>query len=96
MKILGKDIIQKFSAKHADSRKALITWLADVERENWKAPNDIKAVYQTADFLAGNRVIFNIRGNHYRLVVQVRYINGIVKIEWIGTHAEYSKKDFTK
>ncbi|QGL26464.1 hypothetical protein GJV52_07170 [Neisseria brasiliensis] len=59
-------------------------------------PSGREGRQQTADFLADNRVIFNIRGNHYRLVVKVRYINGIVKIEWIGTHAEYSKKDFTK
>ncbi|MCF7520456.1 type II toxin-antitoxin system HigB family toxin [Neisseria sp. ZJ106] len=94
MQILGKQKITAFMAKHADSRKALTTWLADVERENWQTSHDIKAVYQTADFLADNRVIFNIRGNHYRLVVKVRYINGIVRIEWIGTHAEYSKKEF--
>lgn len=94
MEILGKQILTAFMAKHADSRKALTTWAADVERENWQTPHDIKSIYQTADFLADNRVIFNIRGNHYRLVVKVRYINGIVRIEWIGTHAEYSKKEF--
>ena len=96
MKVLGKDKIHQFSKRHADSRQALPTWLADVERESWQTPNDIKAVYQSADFLADNRVIFNIRGNHYRLVVKIRYINGLVLIEWIGTHAEYSKKDFSK
>ncbi|MGF6147776.1 Uncharacterized protein conserved in bacteria [Kingella potus] len=94
MQILGKQKISAFMAKHADSRQSLATWIADVERENWQTPHDIKAVYQSADFLAGNRVIFNIRGNHYRLVVKVRYSNGIVKIDWIGTHAQYSKKDF--
>lgn len=96
MKILGKDLIQQFCKQHADSRKALNTWIADVEREKWQTPNDIKTAYQTADFLANNRVIFNIKGNHYRLVIKVRYINGIVLIEWIGMHAQYSKKDFTK
>lgn len=94
MKILGKNKLDTFAKKHADSRKALATWVADVERENWQSPNDIKAVYQTADFLADNRVIFNIRGNHFRLAVRVRYCNGIVLVEWIGTHAEYDKKQF--
>lgn len=94
MQIVGKHKIIAFMQKHANSRKAFTTWLADVERENWQSPHDIKAVYQSADFLADNRVIFNIKGNHYRLVIKVRYINGIVKIEWVGTHAEYSKKEF--
>ncbi|MDD2863960.1 MAG: type II toxin-antitoxin system HigB family toxin [Methylococcales bacterium] len=57
-------------------------------------PQDIKNRYSSADFLAENRVIFDIKGNHYRLVVKVRYQGGIVVIEWVGTHAEYDKQDF--
>ena len=94
MEITGKNRIIKFMASHADSRKALTAWIADAERENWQTPQDIKNLYRSVDFLADNRAIFNIRGNNYRLVVQIRYINGIIRIEWIGTHAEYSKKGF--
>ncbi|MFV1095872.1 type II toxin-antitoxin system HigB family toxin [Klebsiella pneumoniae] len=54
----------------------------------------MKRVYRSADFLAGNRVIFNIKGNRYRLVVQVVYVGGDVIIEWVGTHAEYTKRRF--
>jgi len=57
-------------------------------------PKYIKNNYRTASFLENNRVIFNIKGNEYRLVVKVRYENEIVYIEWIGTHQEYDKKNF--
>ena len=94
MKILGKDKLEKFSRKHPDSRKAITRWAADVERENWQTPQDIKAAYQSADFLAGNRVIFNIRGNNFRLAAVVVYTAGRLIVEWVGTHAEYDKKSF--
>ncbi|CAD7855214.1 MAG: hypothetical protein [Olavius algarvensis Gamma 1 endosymbiont] len=61
---------------------------------HWRTPQDIKNRYRSVDFLTGNRVIFNLKGNHYRLVVRVRYQNGMVVIEWVGTHAEYDKKRF--
>lgn len=94
MKIIGKSKLTKFSQKHPDSRNALKKWAADVERENWQTPQDIKNHYRSVDFLAGNRAIFNIRGNNYRLAVIVIYVAGRVMIEWIGTHTEYDKKTF--
>lgn len=94
MRLAGTDIIDLFTRKHANAKAALRTWRVEVERANWKTPQDIKGRYRSADFLSNNRVIFNIKGNHYRLVVKVRYQNGIVLIEWVGTHAEYSKKRF--
>lgn len=94
MRVLGTDKINRFSRKHSNAKAALDAWQYEVEKANWKQPQDIKNRYRSADFLSGNRVIFNIKGNHYRLVVKVRYENGIVLIEWIGTHAEYSKKQF--
>lgn len=94
MVVVGIDKLVSFSQKHANAEKALKTWLKSVELSQWKTPQDIKNSYRSADFLADNRVIFNIKGNHYRLVVKVRYVNGIVKIEWVGTHAEYDKQQF--
>lgn len=94
MLLIGKDKLEKFSRKHADIRRVLQVWVIDVESEKWLTPQDIKKAYQSADFIADNRVIFNLKGNHYRLVVKVRYSHGIALIEWIGTHAEYSKKRF--
>ncbi len=63
----------------------------EVKTASWKTTHDIKKRYSTASFLSNNRIIFNIKGNDYRLVVQVIYVNGIVNIEYIGTHAEYDK-----
>jgi mRNA interferase HigB len=75
-------------------RQLLDAWFHEVDNALWQTPQDIKRRYGSADFLADNRVIFNVKGNHYRLVVKGRYQNGIVVIEWVGTHAEYDKKSF--
>ncbi len=69
-------------------------WRREVEVAQWKTPQDIKNRYRSADFLANDKVIFNIKGNNYRLVVVVKYSMGMVVVEWVGTHAEYDKKQF--
>lgn len=94
MLILGLPVLEEFKKGHANSRGQLDAWQMEVKQESWKTSQDIKQRYPSADFLADNRVIFNIKGNSYRLVVKVRYQNGMVVIEWVGTHAEYSKKKF--
>jgi mRNA interferase HigB len=94
MRILGLPILEAFKKDQAASRGPLDAWQTDVERENWKTSHDIKRRYRSADFLADNRVIFDIKGNSYRLVVKVRYQSGLVVVEWVGTHAEYDKKKF--
>ncbi len=94
MRILGLPILEAFKKDHAASRGQLDAWQTDVERETWLTPHEIKRRYRSADFLADNRVIFDLKGNSYRLVVKVRYQNGLVVVEWVGTHAEYSKKKF--
>lgn len=94
MRILNLPLLESYKQHHADVRGHLDAWRDEVERAIWQTSHDIKRRYKSADFLADNRVIFNIKGNSYRLVVQVRYRGGIVLIEWIGTHAEYSKKKF--
>ena len=71
-------------------------WIVEVRSANWKTPQSIKDRYRTADFLSGNRVIFNIKGNHFRLVAKVNYGYQIVLVEWIGTHAEYDQKKFSE
>lgn len=94
MKVLGRDKLVEFYTKHANVKSALDVWFSEVESAAWSTPQDIKNRYSSADFLADNRVIFNIKGNHYRLVVKVKYQNGIVVVEWVGTHSEYKKKCF--
>lgn len=94
MRILGLPLLKEFKKSHADTRKQLDAWQSEVQREHWLSSQDIKRRYKSADFLADNRVIFNIKGNNYRLVVKVRYQNKIVVVEWVGTHADYSKQQF--
>jgi mRNA interferase HigB len=94
MKVLGRDKLVKFYKKYSNARRALEAWLSEVEDATWKTPQDIKNRYHSADFLADNRVIFNIKGNHYRLVIKVRYQNGIAVVEWVGTHSQYDKQSF--
>jgi mRNA interferase HigB len=89
--IAGKTLIEKFIRKHANSKASLSAWIDDVEEADWKTPQDIKERYRSADFLSDNRVVFNIGGNNYRLVVLVLYRNGKLLIQKVGTHAEYSK-----
>lgn len=94
MRILSRSTLAAFWKKHPDSEQALRAWSAEVEKAAWTNPVQIRARYAAADFIAGDRVVFDIRGNHYRLVVAVKY--GplfIVVIRFIGTHAEYDKID---
>ena len=94
MKVHGLQLLEDFKHAHADARGALAAWHAEVAASEWTDSHSIKHRYATASFLAGNRVVFNIKGNRYRLVIQVVYRKGVVLIEWIGTHAEYNKKNF--
>ena len=89
--IIGQERLVEFWGKHPDARTRLQTWYYDVESANWGSPADIKAVYRNASILANNRVVFNIRGNHYRLVVLVEYANKRVRIRFVGTHEEYDR-----
>lgn len=94
MKVLARHKLTDFMQKHAAAKRALEAWYAEAERSSWQTPQDIKDRFSSADFLPDNRVIFNIKGNHYRLVVKVRYQKGIIVVEWVGTHADYDKKKF--
>jgi len=91
MKVIRRELFIPFMKKHTDGKGALESWLQEVSRADWKGPQDIKERYRTASFLEGNRIIFNIKGNKYRLVIKVAYQTGIVMIMWVGTHSEYDK-----
>ncbi len=94
MNIAGLTILNEFGKRHADVGSLLKIWVHEVEEAQWQTPTDIKTRYVHASFLADNRVIFNLKGNKYRLDVKVSYKNKIVFIKRIGTHAEYSKWKF--
>lgn len=92
MRVLGRDKLAKFAKSHAQARKPLSYWLLVAEEAAWSGPQAVKTRYPDASFLARNRVIFNIKGNSFRLVVEAFYENGILIVEWVGTHAEYDRR----
>jgi mRNA interferase HigB len=91
MRLLGRPVLATVKKAHSDARGPLDAWEAEVESAQGESPQDIRERYRSADFLEKGRGIFNLKGNRYRLVVQVRFQNGLVVVERIGTHAEYSK-----
>lgn len=92
MRIVGRDKLDEFSSAHADARTWVANWIADAEAAQWRTPQDIRRGYATASFLEHSVVIFNVKGNRYRLEVQVAYNTGVVVVRWAGTHAEYTKR----
>ena len=95
MRVISRRILRQFWEKHPDAMIPLQTWFQDVERAKWSSPTDIKSLYQNASFLVNNRVVFNVKGNRYRLVVVVIYQHSLVYIRFVGTHAEYDRIDAT-
>ena len=95
MRIFNRSTVRAFADAHADARRALFAWFAEVERTNWTGPDDVKTAYPWASFLSGDRVVSNVKGNKYRVVVAVKYELFAVYIRFIGTHAEYDKTEAT-
>lgn len=95
MRVISRKTLTDFWEKHAAAQQPLKAWFHEVRSARWTSFADIKARYRSADALPGNRVVFNIKGNAYRLVVHNHYNTGIVFIRFIGTHAEYDKIDAT-
>jgi len=93
MRIISRKTLKDFWDGHPDAQQPLQAWYIDAKRALWKSPADIKGVYRNASFVANNRVVFNIKGNKYRLVVAVRYEYGIVYIRFVGTHREDERID---
>jgi len=94
MRIFNRSTLIDFWTKHADSEGPLRLWFSIVHGASWAGPTDVRAAFGSADFLQENRIVFDIKGNTYRLVAQVKY--GplyLVYIRFIGTHAEYDKID---
>ena len=91
MNVISKRTLVEFYEKHPQSKTPLEVWHFDTRKAAWKTPDDIKKVYSNASFLEDNRVVFNIKGNDYRLIVHIDYLRKIVRVKFIGTHAEYDK-----
>ena len=91
MNVISKRTLVQFYEKHPAAKVPLEVWHADVRKSEWENPEQIKQTYASASFLEDNRVIFNIKGNDYRLIVHIDYKRKIVRIKFIGTHSEYDK-----
>jgi mRNA interferase HigB len=91
MWIIAIKALKEFWKKHPDSEQPLSAWYAEAKNTEWKKPADISRLYRSASILANNRIVFNIKGNNYRLVVAINYDYRIVYIRFIGTHKEYDK-----
>jgi len=94
MKLVRLRVLEEFRHNHADIRSRLDAWIAEVREAQWKTPEDITKRFVHASFPGDNRVVFNIKGNKYRLDVKVSYKNQVVYVMRIGTHAEYDKWKF--
>lgn len=93
MRIIALSTLRAFWEKYPDAEASLRAWYALASRAHWKTPADIKADYRNASFTANNRVVFNIKGNDFRLVVAVRYSQGLMFVRFIGTHRKYDRID---
>ena len=91
MQIIAKRTIRLFWEKHPQAETPLRLWFANVSAAQWAGPADVRAQFGSADFVADNRVIFDIGGNKYRLVAHISYLYGRVLVKFIGTHSEYDR-----
>ncbi len=93
MRVIALKTLRGFWERHAGAEQPLKAWYKEASHARWNGPGDIKERYRSADFIPGNRVVFNIKGNTYRLIVKIHYNQGSVFIRFVGTHAEYDKID---
>ncbi|MEI8308269.1 MAG: type II toxin-antitoxin system HigB family toxin [Chloroflexales bacterium] len=95
MRIIAQKALREFWERHPDAEQSLKAWYYDAKQATWAHPQDIRQMYATASIVTNNRVVFNIRGNNYRLIAAINYDLGIIYIRFIATHREYDHIDAT-
>lgn len=93
MRVITLKNLRDFGLRYPDAEIALRAWSHEAGKSSWKSPQDIKDRYNSVSFLRGNRVVFSLRGNQYRLVVAVAYQLQAVYVKFIGTHSQYDVID---
>jgi mRNA interferase HigB len=93
VQIVGRKVLHDLALRHADVTGAVEAWICEAEEAEWTSPRDVKERYPHASILSGNRVIFNVKGNRYRIEVKISYQTKVVLVKRAGTHAEYSRWD---
>jgi mRNA interferase HigB len=96
MHIISRKMLLDYWSRHPDAEGALKAWHAEAKHATWTTPAVIKQLYRTSSILPDNRVVFDIKGGKYRLVVRINYPARIIFIRFIGTHREYDLIDATK
>ena len=92
-RIFAKGTLREFWEEHPDSEQYLKTWYDTALNSDWETPADVKQTYTNASILKGSRIVFNIKGNSYRLVAKFNFEKQWIFIRFIGTHIEYDKID---
>jgi mRNA interferase HigB len=93
MVVIARKILREYGDAHSDAKEQIDAWYAEATNADWKAPTDVKAKYGNASILQDGRVVFNICGNKYRLVVWINYAARTIYVRFIGTHEEYDEID---
>lgn len=93
MHVISRSRLKEFYEKHTQAKAPLEAWFAEASHARWRSFQEIRELYRSADVIADNRVIFNIGGNKYRLVVRINYESETVFIRFVGTHSDYAKID---
>lgn len=92
MRIIAVKTLKQFAKKKKEAEQALFSWYKEARNAHWKSHHTLKAQFRNASVVADKRVVFNIHGNKYRLIVDIEYRLQIIFIVWIGTHAEYDRR----
>jgi len=95
VRVIALATLRLFWIRHPNAEQPLRAWLDEARQARWKSPQDVKSRYASASFIGRNRVVFNIKGNDYRLVVAVAYRFQAVYIKFVGSHADYDRIDAT-
>ncbi len=93
MRIVAIKVLRDFWVRYPDAKSHLEAWVDEVGKADWEQPADIKLLFRSASILKNRRVVFNIKGNDYRLIAAVAYRFGAVYVKFIGTHQEYDRVD---
>lgn len=93
MRIIAVNTLREYWEKYPDTEQALKAWIQEIENSDWETPQALKLKYRNASILTGKRIVFNINGNKYRLIVDIEFRLKIVFVVWFGSHAEYDLID---
>ena len=96
MRVIAVKTLKNYYENYSQAKQPLLSWYEEIESASWNSPNELKVQYRNASVLSSKRVVFNIHGNSYRLIVDIEYRLKIVFIVWFGTHSEYDHIDAKK